>query len=1022
LLKSVDGRPIYVKGNADHPFFRPAKNRDQPHKFGACSVFSQASILDFYDPERIGGPCRVSGGKIGDELGDGELADLLEKIRATHEIDGGAGLRVVAEPTSSPTMARLREEFANRFPRARWCDYHPLSRSGGSPFASPTRTHYRLDDVDTIVCFAHDLLGGDADAANHSQANGYRRAPENGPMNRIYVVETEFSTTGGGADHRLHAKPTDVAVHAAALRDAVVSCTPTGVSILDAAADDLKKHKGHSVVTCGPSADAATAAAVFELNKALGNVGKSVFYTAVEQGAAAQSIGELAAELAADKVETLIAINGNPAYDGPAGFADAMEQAKTVIRWGVTFDETSGRSNYHLPLTHAYEQWGDGRSYDGTVTLQQPAIDPLFGSPSAIERMASLLGIEADGQSLVRETLAGRFGVADEKAWFQAVHDGFVAGTEYEPIEPTVATADPVVADGLQILFAASEHTFDGRFANNAWMQEAPGVVTKLTWDNTAMMAPSTASGLGLRSGDVAKITTDLGTIEIPVYVVPGTARDTIILPLGFGRTYAGAVGGNVAPDGGPAKGNPFDAVGVRIGGIGGNVAKELGLWDDLIEPVGVDVYPLRPADGDVYTGPVEVEKVGSGYELATTQEHYAIDEDVAKGRYVADDGLGEMRMVNRVGKLVREGTQSQFQTDEHFAEHAVHVPPLKSLWNSPLPSGVEKRESGEYTGYAWGMSIDLTKCTGCNACSIACQSENNVPVVGKDQVLMGREMSWSRLDRYYVGDMDDPAVATQPVSCVHCENAPCEQVCPVAATVHDDEGINTMVYNRCIGTRYCANNCPYKVRRFNFFYYNERYDGPNKELTGMVLNPEVTVRVRGVMEKCTYCYQRIVEKKIPAKNEGRRVRDGEIVTACQEACPSDAILFGDINDPDAAVTDAQANPRAYALLAELNVRPRTLYSARIRNPHPDLEESVPYAPLWEPHQSGHHGEGHHGEGHDGHGDGHDGHDEHGHDEHGHDAHGKSHDDGHGQDDHDDDHHGDKGHALLPIIPVGALS
>ncbi|MCR9202380.1 MAG: 4Fe-4S dicluster domain-containing protein, partial [Planctomycetaceae bacterium] len=503
-----------------------------------------------------------------------------------------------------------------------------------------------------------------------------------------------------------------------------------------------------------------------------------------------------------------------------------------------------------------------------------------------------LVGEPARGDALIRQSLTSldrRF--AHSKFWRSVVHDGFL--DEEQPkasVNPwPSATADPVLADvspdALEVVVSYSPATHDGRFANNGWLQETPDAVSKLTWDNAATMSPATAAKLNVKHGDVVRITAGRGEVELPVFELPGVAAGSIQLTLGYGRTAAGHVGG---------------------------------LVDEDVAPVGVDVSVLLATGNSRVLTDVRLEPTGRTHQLATTQDHFAIDT-------VGLEAIGA-----RVGELVRTGTLAEYEQHADFAKHrGPHHPPLESLW-----------EEKEYDGHAWGMAIDLNRCIGCNACMVGCQSENNVPIVGKEQVLDGREMHWLRIDRYFAGEPDDPEVAHQPLACHHCENAPCEQVCPVAATVHSDEGLNDMVYNRCIGTRYCANNCPYKVRRFNFFDYNAPLEEPGKELVQLSINPDVTVRSRGVMEKCTYCVQRIQDTKIDAKNGQRSVADGEIQTACQQACPAEAIVFGDLNDGNSKVAQLHADNRAYGMLAELNTKPRTMYLARIRNPHPWLDDT----------------------------------------------------------------------------------
>ncbi len=497
-----------------------------------------------------------------------------------------------------------------------------------------------------------------------------------------------------------------------------------------------------------------------------------------------------------------------------------------------------------------------------------------------------------EAEQIVREAVATVLeGGLSDTQWNQLLHDGFQRKTEFKPelvsthvdrsaVLERLRLSGPMVP-GIEVVFTTGDSVLDGCFANNAWLQETPEYLTKLTWDNAAIISPETASKLGIEHATLVRLQRNGNEISVPAFILPGQAADSIGLALGYGRRSAGVIGG---------------------------------MADQQIASVGIDVNPLRSWTSPNYVDDVEVVPTTEKYEFATTQDHHSIDT------------VGLEETGRRVGELVRAGTLDEFQQHADFAQHVTHHNPLESLWNET-----------SYEGHAWGMSIDLNKCIGCNACTVACQAENNIPVVGKEQVAKGREMHWLRIDRYFTGNVENPEVATQPVACHHCENAPCEQVCPVAATVHSDEGLNDMVYNRCIGTRYCANNCPYKVRRFNFFNYNKELEEPSRELVQLAINPEVTVRSRGVMEKCTYCVQRIQSVKIDAKNDRRPIRDGEIKTACQQACPTTAIEFGDLNDPNSQVAAAHADPRAYGMLAELNVKPRTKYLARIRNPHPAL-------------------------------------------------------------------------------------
>jgi molybdopterin-containing oxidoreductase family iron-sulfur binding subunit len=646
----------------------------------------------------------------------------------------------------------------------------------------------------------------------------------------------------------------------------------------------------------GPRQPPEVHAAVHRINAALGNVGQTLAYTAdpePDRPSHVEAIRALAADIAAHKVDTLVILGGNPAYDAPAdlGLADALGSVAVRIRLGPYEDETSARSMWYLPQAHFLESWGDARSYDGTYSIQQPLIEPLHGGHSAIELLALLLGdAQPKAEQLVRATFKQIAGDKDfEARWSQSLQDGLLAGSRWPQetpklVEPgRVEPSPPAAGDqAWEIVFCQDASVYDGRFANNGWLQEMPDPMTRITWDNAAVMSPATAHTLGVSDNTLVRLKYAGRQCELPVYVMPGQADRSIAVALGYGRTAAG-----------------------QVGGIRGTV-----------ESVGGNVYALRTSRAMDFDVGLSIEPTAATHVLAVVQDHHAID------------AVGYAARAERAGELVREATLAHYREHPDFARHVVEQPELKSLWD-------EKAAEGR----RWGMTIDLSKCIGCNACVVACNAENNVPIVGRERVLRGREMHWIRVDRYFKGDPQDPQAVHQPVACQQCEMAPCEQVCPVAATVHSKEGLNDMVYNRCVGTRYCANNCPYKVRRFNFFNYHKNLEDSGNEVLKMLYNPEVTVRQRGVMEKCTYCVQRIQAVKIHAKNEGRPIVDGEIRTACQQVCPAQAILFGDLADANSAVAKAQADSRAYGMLAEMNFRPRTMYLARIRNPNPELEK-----------------------------------------------------------------------------------
>jgi molybdopterin-containing oxidoreductase family iron-sulfur binding subunit len=653
---------------------------------------------------------------------------------------------------------------------------------------------------------------------------------------------------------------------------------------LSAVARDLLEHRGSGLIAAGLHLPATVHATVLALNSALGNLGVTVTLHEMPDASLSSraSLGELTAAMRQGVVSTLVILGGNPVYDAPVDldFAAALSDVESTIHFSLGVNETTEKVAWHVPRAHFLESWGDARAVGGTLSVIQPLIAPLFDAPSDIEILALLAsGEKHAGLELVRETWTGILaGVSFEREWHRVLHDGVLAGSATTPVVTEVSSliewrADAPSADGFDVRFMPSYSVHDGRFANVAWLQELPDPATKLTWDNAALLSPASARSLGVDKGDVVRLTYRDRSLELPIYVLPGQSDDTVAVALGYGRTAAGRVGNGV----------------------------------------GVNAYTLRHSDASGFDGGVRIEPTGEHRLLVATQDHWVVDE------------LGIKESKRRVGSLLRTGSLDELRADPAFvARYEPAHPALESLWKEHSNDDVPQ----------WGMTIDLNACVGCNACVVACQSENNIPTVGKEQVFRGREMQWIRIDRYFSGAVDElENVYFQPVTCMHCENAPCEQVCPVAATVHDDEGLNVMVYNRCIGTRYCSNNCPYKVRRFNFFNYTK--DTP--ELLKMANNPDVTVRSRGVMEKCTFCTQRINRAKIDAKLANRTLEDGDILTACQQACPTRAIEFGNLRDADSKVARSQRQGRAYKMLAELNNKPRTSYLAKIHNLNPGL-------------------------------------------------------------------------------------
>lgn len=919
LVKSYDGRPIKIEGNPLHP-----------SSLGAASPFAQASVLELYDPDRSRHVWWQASGNRRQRTWD-DFQNLATPHFQALRNRQGDGLALLTQPTSSPTWHRLKAEMQTAFPKARWFEYQPLHRDqeyegSRAAFGSTLRAQFDLTQATTIVAFDADLLG--SHPAHLKLARDWsagRRSVDDGRMNRLIVVEPGLSVTGSVADVRLAVKPSSVqrSVLYVAHRLGLLSTAPAGLtdselSILDAAVQDLSAAGGGGLVVAGPAQSAATHQCVHAINERLGCVGRCVNYTAeplAGAGASVAQIQELSELLQGNVLNTLVIVGGNPLFDVPADAPLNLESSDsrplTSIHLSLHDNETSQACTWHLPMAHFLESWGDGRGWDGTYSIQQPLILPLFDGQSPIELVALMSGQAAAGRGLVRATYDQLFSGATEQDWEVALHDGVQAGSAYPLVDAPAVRMDtrmdpisPVASSdsAWEVRFCADSNTHDGRFANNAWLQELPEPLTKLTWDNAALLSQADADRLRLSTGDVVRLTTKAppATLTIPVYVMPGQAQGCVSLPVGYGRTRAGQIGNGV----------------------------------------GTDVYPLRTANSSYVVYDCQLDKTGHTHELVSTQVHHLLDA-VANAALVTR--LGER---GQPGIIVHETLLEDFQHDHHAVHgdaHAVHAAPLFNLPN--------KFDSP----HKWGMSIDLNACIGCSGCVIACQAENNIPVVGKANVAVNREMHWLRIDRYFKGDVAQPDVVHVPMACAQCENAPCEQVCPVAATVHDAEGLNTMVYNRCIGTRYCANNCPYKVRRFNYFDYqasdprtpakpwlgipDQQQTSDISSLKKMVHNPEVTVRMRGVMEKCTYCVQRIVDSRIQAKNahaQGLRdsdlVADGQVQTACQATCPTQAIVFGDLNDPNSAVAKARKNARSYEILEGQNLGARTTYLGKIRN------------------------------------------------------------------------------------------
>jgi len=920
LVESHEGRPTKIEGNPDHP-----------SSVGATNVFAQASILNLYDPDRA-----QTVTKFGEIQTWSLFVESAQAIAAAMKGSNGAGFRILTGIVTSPTLAAQIQSLLTLFPQAKWHQWEPAvgdgTREGAKlAFGSYLNTVYRPEKADVILSLDSDFLGSGPGHIRYAREFS-RRRNLNGPddtMNRLYVVEPTPSVTGATADHRLPLRASDVEVFARALAQKVVDVTvrptlgnptappPGSEKLIDVVAKDLLEHHGKCLVVAGEHQPSSLHALVHEINAALGNVGTTLYYTDPVEAHPVnnlESLRELCADIYDGKVETLLILGVNPVYTAPhdLDFAskikfDEKKNRKPItntIYVGPHFDETAELCDWHVAESHYLETWGDARAFDGTLSVIQPLIAPLYHTHSGREVLAAFgdkPGL-SDYDALRDRLKAANPSTDFEKFWRKTLNDGLVAGSAFVPanlaLKFSAASLPPpktTPATDIEFIFRPDPCVYDGRFANNGWLQELPKPVTKLTWDNAALISPKTAENLQLahnvawRGGEHGKVYSNVIDISLSsskvtaaAWRLPGQADGVIVLPLGYGRKKAGYTGTNK----------------------------------------GFNAYAVRTSDA-LWTASAPtsaIKKTGDDYPLACTQYHFSME-----GR-----------------QILATGTLAEYHKNPNFANELAQLPPKElSLYKGEAEFPYDRDK--------WAMAIDLNKCNGCNACVVACQSENNIPVVGKDQVMRGREMHWIRIDRYYEkaksatndpSSYDDslfnPQTFFQPVPCQQCENAPCEQVCPVGATVHSAEGLNDMTYNRCVGTRYCSNNCPYKVRRFNFLRFQD-WETPQLKL---LRNPEVTVRSRGVMEKCTYCVQRINNARIEAEKSNSPIHDGAIVTACEQACPTEAIVFGNANDKDSRVAKLKAQQRNYSLLGELNARPRTTYLAAVRNPNPELESA----------------------------------------------------------------------------------
>ena len=999
LVKCFDGRPQHIEPNISHP--------------GAAGAdpYVQASVLSLYDPDRSrgdDGPLLDRGGQRKQEAGWEQFVPVGQAAVKKAASNGeGKGFALLMSPTASPTLVRMVAKLRGMLPGATIARYDGVGNgvmraATKKMLGGEARQVLDLSHAKVILSLGADILGSDPGALHAAKTFSETRDPVAGEMSRLYVVEGGFTTTGTMADSRLALRPSQMPAFLAELgrrvealkggeqhnhdgeeppfNDPQISASERLERFIDCLAHDFAEAGEDAVVVVGESLGEDMVTAGIAMNQSLGSFGKAQRFSPLVDSGIEGVVGlkELVGAIDSGDVETLLILGDNPvvASPGDIDLTAAIGKVENAIYLGEYDDETAAICKWSLPLAHPLESWSDCISDHGYYGVCQPQILPLMGGRTAAEVLALIMGEEDfEPMKLVRQTAVDMLGSAlGETQWRHLLHDGFsedfriegdaiqISGTAADlPSEKPVAlAADEIDQDDFEVIFTVSDGIYDGRFANNGWLQEMPQAVTKLTWGNAAIVSPATAKALGIKHGLTITLRKGGSKIELPIYEIPGVAPGVVTAAIGYGRTRAGMVGG---------------------------------FADHDVEVVGFDLSPLRTSDEMFVAYGVEARPNYSEYEFSTTQDHWAIDE------------LGKNESQRRSFNLVREGTTKLLEKVPTFANEAPKAPhvPKVGKYGSLGYEPIEEIEADEANDYMpqWGMSIDLSKCTGCNACVIACQSENNIPIVGAEQVRNSREMHWLRIDRYFQGDEENAEIVHQPMMCIHCETAPCEQVCPVAATVHTNEGINAMAYNRCIGTRYCANNCPVKVRRFNYFNYNkdvgvgygiDAYPGSienaNRKLQALVLNPDVTVRGRGVMEKCTYCVQRVEKAKIEARKDGGRpIRDGDVVTACQAACGTNAIEFGNIADKESAVAKKHADPRAYGILEQLNIKPRTEYLARVRNPHPRLMTSFQIEDL-ETIES-HHG---HGDHHDDHGDG----------EH---AEGDDHDHGHAEAGHKDEEH-----------------
>lgn len=918
VVETTSARPIKIEGNELHPA-----------SLGSTSIYQQGELLSMYDPDRSQNVRKN---------GDRSVYTLFESFCKQHFDETDRNIVFIAEPNSSPTYNSIKDDALEKFPNAKWITYTPFSEDNtfegtDIAFGERLRPLHHMEEAKVMVALDDDFMNPAAhkNSVRNTQMWAETRKLETpqDDMSRLYSIESTYTLTGSNADSRMRIKSSEVPAFTYALASKL-SKSVTGLEVfsgvenkftgsewVDEVAADLLQHRGESVITICDEHVPELHATVAAMNVALDNVGTTVTYhdvPHVDDQYNKDALAEATEQMKNGEVDTAVIVSSNPVFTAPADleFEEALRNVDNVLQLADYYDETSELSNWHVNKSHFLESWMDGYSYAGVGSVIQPTIRPLFEGKSPIEFLYTIVhGKSADAYDLIQKTWHDFLSDEFEKEWETLLHDGLDNATPFPEVTPSITGSfeDRVqkhiqeyeVEGGLELVIRPDSTIYDGRYANNAWLQELPDPITKITWDNVAKMSPQTAEKLGVEKPDLGKaymdlmeLTVDGRTVEVPAWIQPGHADDSITITVGYGRHEMG----------------------------------------DVAHDAGVDTYPLRTSETLLYATDVEVKNTGKPYPVASTQDHHSME-----GR-----------------ELMKNATLQEYREDpdfmQYFEDHGV-APPGQSYDDQKDSSGplsiFDPMYQEDYPDYQpqWGMTIDLNACIGCGACTIACQAENNIPVVGKQQVGNGREMHWIRTDRYYQGDEENPDALHQPVPCMHCELAPCEEVCPVAATTHSPDGMNQMTYNRCIGTRYCQNNCPYKVRRFNFFNYSQEFltRADNPEIVQMAMNPNVTVRFRGVMEKCTYCVQRVNAAKIETElaTDGATIKppDGSVQTACQQACPADAFEFGDLTDTESDVYQAKLSNRNYLLLENLNTRPRTSYLAKINNPNTALEETA---------------------------------------------------------------------------------